>query len=621
MSTVSGCSEIVECTELNSRLKMNELIGKHWMLKPGQVCSVEDDINKLFESMDKTISARNFCLSDQVNKDNLRKRAMKRPMGSCSKIGFSDAVSLKQAFRGLSIAQASEMAAIKRLSKQANSSRTSNSVSVINKNLVDTSLVPEKGTLEFYEKIKLFPNSDLRNRNTSVLPKVDEISRSQEKAESSGSSKSSISGCRSSTSTTDESTLTGHRPHTSKGKGWEVIRCFLKQNGCLGLKHFKLIKKLGGGDIGDVYLAELVGTDCLFALKIMDNEFLISQKKLHRAETERDILQMLDHPFLPSLLAHFTTDRFSVLVMNYSPGDDLHALRKKQPKKSFSEKASRFYVAEVILALEYLHMLGIVYRDLKPEKVLVREDGHIILSDFDLSLRCSVSPMLQEMSPEMDPTKIETNRNSENKCMYPLCFQPTWQVPCFTPGLLSVKSHKHGADMTAQLSPLPRLVAEPTNVRSNSFVGTYEYLAPEIIRGEGHGSAIDWWTLGIFLYELIYGKTPFKGSTNEESLLNVVSHCVQFPPSPDVSSHMRDLISGLLAKDPKNRLGSVRGASEIKQHLCFKGINWALVRCTVPPDLPSGKIINADVSTQNGRSMKLRKRYKSTGESLWFEMF
>lgn len=577
MSTVSGCSEIVESTELTPRSKMNDLIVKHRMVKPGQVCSVEDDINKLFEAMNKTISARNFGLSDQVSKDGLRKRAMKRPVGSCSKTGFSDSVSLKQAFRGLSISQASEMAAIKRLSKQANSSRTSNSVSTIYKNLVDISIFPEESTLKGPEKIKLFPNTELGNKNTSLLPKV----------EYSQSSKSRIGECSNCTSTSDESNITGHRPHMSKDVRWDVIHRFLKRNGYLGLKHFKLIKKLGGGDIGDVYLAELIGTNCLFALKIMDNELLLSRKKMHRAETEREIMQMLDHPLLPTLYANFTTDRFSVLVMEYCPGGDLHAVRKKQPKKCFSEKASRFYVAEVLLALEYLHMLGIVYGDLKPENVLVREDGHIILSDFDLSLRCSFNHPFLENSPVSNVPEIETNHNSKSKCIHTLCF---------TKRLLSAKSNKQKAEMATRVISLPQLEAEPTNTRSNSFVGTHEYLAPEIIRGEGHGSTVDWWTLGIFLYELIFGKTPFKGPTNEDTLSNIVSHRITFPATPDVSPHVRDLIGGLLEKDPENRLGSVRGGREIKQHPFFDGINWALVCCIEPPVLPSGNAIYADVS-------------------------
>lgn len=433
------------------------------------------------------------------------------------------------------------------------------------------------------------------NRRTKFLvTKVDEKSRSKEKGEFSQSSKSSIGEYSSSTSVSEESSLsgssrTGHRPHMSKHLRWEAVRAVQHQHGNLNLRHFKLLRKLGSGDIGTVYLAELIGTSCLFALKVVDNEFLASRKKMFRAQTEREILQMLDHPFLPTLYSHITTDKLACLVMEYCPGGDLHVLRQRQPYKSFSEQATRFYVAEVLLALEYLHMLGVVYRDLKPENILVREDGHIMLTDFDLSLRCSVNPMLvKSSSPDTDATKKTSSPCSEASCIHPFCLQPDWQVSCFTPILLSAgaKSRKMKADIAAQVGPLPQLVVEPTSARSNSFVGTYEYLAPEIIKGEGHGSAVDWWTFGIFLFELLYGKTPFKGLSNEDTLANVVSQSLKFPGTPIVSFHARDLIRGLLIKDPENRLGSVKGAAEIKQHPFFEGLNWALIRCAAPPELP-----------------------------------
>ncbi|KAE9598368.1 putative protein kinase AGC-RSK-2 family [Lupinus albus] len=439
------------------------------------------------------------------------------------------------------------------------------------------------------------PGASLNCKKKSKFPvtKIDEKSRSKEKGEFSQSSKSSIGEYSCSTSISEENNLSGssrrHRPHMSKHLRWEAVRVVQKQHGNLSLKHFKLLRRLGDGDIGNVYLAELIGTSCLFALKVMDNEFLASRKKMFRAQTEREILQMLDHPFLPTLYSHIATDKLSCLVMEYCPGGDLHVLRQRQSYRSFSEQAARFYVAEVLLALEYLHMLGIVYRDLKPENILVREDGHIMLTDFDLSLRCSVNPMLvKSSSPDMDATKKTSSPCSEGSCIHPFCLQPDWQVSCFTPILLSsgAKSRKMKADATSQVGPLPQLVVEPTSARSNSFVGTYEYLAPEIIKGEGHGSSVDWWTFGIFLFELLYGKTPFKGATNEDTLANVVSQSLKFPGTPIVSFRSRDLIRGLLIKDPENRLGSVKGAAEIKQHPFFEGLNWALIRCAVPPELP-----------------------------------
>lgn len=244
-------------------------------------------------------------------------------------------------------------------------------------------------------------------------------------------------------------------------------------------------------------------------------------------------------------------------------------------------------------------MLGVVYRDLKPENVLVRDDGHIMLSDFDLSLRCAVSPTLIRSS----------GFNSEGGaafCVQPACMEPTSaciQPTCFLPRLFPQKgkrkSGKSKAETGMSSGTLPELLAEPTAARSMSFVGTHEYLAPEIIRGEGHGSAVDWWTFGIFLYELLYGKTPFKGSGNRATLFNVVGQQLKFPDSPATSYASRDLIRGLLVKEPQNRVGVKRGATELKQHAFFEGVNWALIRCSTPPEVP--RPVEAEFPAKSGQ--------------------
>ncbi|XP_074272983.1 serine/threonine-protein kinase D6PKL1-like [Silene latifolia] len=404
------------------------------------------------------------------------------------------------------------------------------------------------------------------------------------------SAKTSMSRVSDSSGLSDDSNwsnLTGsaNKPHKGNDPRWKAILAIRCRDGMMGMSHFRLLKRLGCGDIGSVYLSELSGTRCYFAMKVMDKSSLASRKKLIRAQTEREILQLLDHPFLPTLYTHFETDRFSCLVMEYCPGGDLHFLRQRQPGKHFSEYAARFYAAEVLLALEYLHMLGVVYRDLKPENVLVRDDGHIMLSDFDLSLRCTVSPTLVRTSND--------SGSGNTFCVQPACIEPSTvciQPSCLLPRIFSKKSKKkmpHPKNDPGFLSrTLPELVAEPTQARSMSFVGTHEYLAPEIIKGEGHGSAVDWWTFGVFLHELLYGKTPFKGSGNRATLFNVVGQQLKFPDSPPTSYASRDLIRGLLVKEPQNRLGVKRGATEIKQHPFFEGVNWALIRCSTPPEIP-----------------------------------
>ncbi|KAH9625327.1 hypothetical protein KSS87_003624 [Heliosperma pusillum] len=435
-------------------------------------------------------------------------------------------------------------------------------------------------------------SSDGLSKSKSTLVESSSNSKSRNKTEFTQSSKGSPDECSTSTSVSEESNLSRpsfcDRPHMSKDVRWDAIRHVRFQHGTLELRNFSLLKKLGCGDIGTVYLAELIGTNCLFAIKVMDNEFLARRKKITRAQTEKEILRMLDHPFLPTLYSQFTSDNLSCLVMEYCPGGDLHVLRQRQTGRCFTEQAARFYVAEVLLALEYLHMLGVIYRDLKPENILVREDGHIMLSDFDLSLRCAVSPTLLVSSSTTEASK---RASRDFSCAQPLCIEPSCQVTCFTSRRVagSSKPRKSKPDTAAEMRSLLQLVAEPTMARSNSFVGTHEYLSPEIIKGEGHGSAVDWWTFGIFLYELLYGRTPFKGPGNEETLANVILQSLKFPDSPLVSLQARDLIAALLVKEPENRLGTERGAAEIKQHPFFDGLNWALIRCAVPPELPESR--------------------------------
>ncbi|KAJ0083302.1 hypothetical protein Patl1_30466 [Pistacia atlantica] len=226
-------------------------------------------------------------------------------------------------------------------------------------------------------------------------------------------------------------------------------------------------------------------------------------------------------------------------------------------------------------------MLGIVYRDLKPENVLVRSDGHIMLTDFDLSLKCDDSTSKAQIISDQNPP-LSAPRNdylvdhppfTSSSCILPNCIVPA--VSCFHPKRKRKKKTAHQGG--------PEFVAEPIDVRSMSFVGTHEYLAPEIVSGEGHGSPVDWWTLGIFIFELFYGVTPFRGVDHELTLANIVARALEFPKEPAMPAAAKDLIQQLLIKDPARRLGSTKGASAIKHHPFFQGVNWALLRCTPPP--------------------------------------
>lgn len=228
-------------------------------------------------------------------------------------------------------------------------------------------------------------------------------------------------------------------------------------------------------------------------------------------------------------------------------------------------------------------MLGIIYRDLKPENVLVRSDGHIMLTDFDLSL-CSDSIAAVE-SPGSSPDP-SSSPSVKHKQPVPFTCLPNRM---FRSKKIETTSNKR------------MFVAEPVTARSCSFVGTHEYVAPEVAGGNSHGNAVDWWAFGVFIYEMIYGQTPFAGVTNQATLRSIVKMPLTFPthePACASEIHARDLISGLLAKDPDSRLGSKRGAAEVKTHPFFKGLNFALIRGVTPPGM------NHKMTLVNGKPVK-----------------
>ncbi|XP_054820725.1 serine/threonine-protein kinase D6PK-like [Prosopis cineraria] len=379
-----------------------------------------------------------------------------------------------------------------------------------------------------------------------------------------------------------------------------IHRVGFKPTTTLSMGDIQFVRRVGSGDIGSVYVAKVKGLpegECVFAAKVMDKEELASRQKEGRARTEREILEMLDHPFLPTLYAIIESSRWSCLLTEFCPGGDLHVLRQRQPLQRFHEDAVRFYASEVVIALEYLHMMGIVYRDLKPENVLIRSDGHIMLTDFDLSLKShdSSSSTVQIVvdhepsSPNINPT--DQSSSAMSSCILPNCIVPA--VSCLHP------KRKRKNKRSTRCGSL-EIIAEPIEIRSMSFVGTHEYLAPEIVSGEGHGNAVDWWTLGVFMYEMLYGITPFKGPDHELTLANIVARALDFPKEPIIAEPIKDLIAKLLVKDPTKRLGSTMGATAIKHHPYFNGVNWALLRCVSPPYKPPPTMYKEFVQPCNG---------------------
>ncbi|KAK7470832.1 serine/threonine protein kinase, AGC [Stygiomarasmius scandens] len=308
----------------------------------------------------------------------------------------------------------------------------------------------------------------------------------------------------------------------------------------VGPSSFLKIKMLGKGDVGKVYLVREKKTSKLFAMKVLSKKEMIQRKKIKRALTEQEILATANHPFIVTLYHSFQSDGYLYFCMEYCMGGEFFRALQTRPGKCLSEDGARFYAAEVVAALEYLHLMGFIYRDLKPENILLHQSGHIMLSDFDLAKQSS--------EPGGMPAMVRSDQNGV---------------------------------------PLINTMSCTANFRTNSFVGTEEYIAPEVIAAQGHTAAVDWWTLGILIYEMIYATTPFKGQERNDTFANIRMLAVHFKDTPKVSSACKDCITRLLDKNEQTRLGSRSGASEVKQHKWFAKTNWGLLRNGKPPIISS----------------------------------
>ncbi|KAG9025837.1 hypothetical protein FRB95_009689 [Tulasnella sp. JGI-2019a] len=309
----------------------------------------------------------------------------------------------------------------------------------------------------------------------------------------------------------------------------------------VGPSSFQKIKLLGRGDVGRVYLVREKKTDKLFAMKVLSKKEMILRRKIKRALAEQEILATANHPFIVTLYHSFQSDEYLYFCMEYCMGGEFFRALQTRPGKCLLEDEARFYAAEVTAALEYLHLMGFIYRDLKPENILLHQSGHIMLTDFDLAKQSGKPGGRPATVTRMEPNGV----------------------------------------------PLVDTKVCTADFRTNSFVGTEEYIAPEVINNVGHTSAVDWWTLGILIYEMIFATTPFKGANRSATFANVMTLDVLFPEHPKVTRECRDIITRLLAKDETRRLGSHSGASEVKHQKWFARINWGLLRNTTPPIVPA----------------------------------
>lgn len=271
----------------------------------------------------------------------------------------------------------------------------------------------------------------------------------------------------------------------------------------LGPRDFEFIKVLGRGAFAKVYLVRGKGSnrDKWFALKAYNKQAIVQKNQAQYIHTEKAALQACsDHPYIVTLYYAFQSKDRLFLVMDYCGGGDL--LSALTRKKSFSEEDAAFYIAEITLALSHLHKKNIVFRDLKPENVVLDLEGHCLLTDFGISKE-------------------------------------------------GIKDH----------------------TSANTFCGSPMYLAPEMLSRSGHGFALDWYSVGALLFELLTGLPPFYTNDKKQLFHNILRGQLVIPEY--LSETARDLITRLLMRDPKKRLGSgPDGDKEIMDHPFFAKIDW-----------------------------------------------
>eukprot|EP00007_Cunea_sp_BSH-02190019_P004923 CAMPEP_0174232182 /NCGR_PEP_ID=MMETSP0417-20130205/2539_1 /TAXON_ID=242541 /ORGANISM="Mayorella sp, Strain BSH-02190019" /LENGTH=1527 /DNA_ID=CAMNT_0015310191 /DNA_START=325 /DNA_END=4908 /DNA_ORIENTATION=- len=292
---------------------------------------------------------------------------------------------------------------------------------------------------------------------------------------------------------------------------------------------FHFSKWVTKGAYGSVYIASKESTGDIYAIKTINKSAVTNRKQIRRVWDEREILTVASSDFVVKMYYTFETRDKLFMVMEYCPGGDLFSLLELYG--TLSPDVARFYIAELVLALDYLHMLGIVHRDVKPDNVLLDEDGHVKLTDFGLS------------SFGMRTRQRES---------------------------ISLKQRRSVRGDSSNLS----------------CVGTPDYIAPEVLLNEGHSHGVDWWAVGVLTYELLVGYRPFQRESIVDTFQAIILMELSIPRT--LPSTARSLISGLLTLDPGNRLGR-DGGKDIKEHPFFSGIEWNAVRYQTAPFVPQLK--------------------------------
>ncbi|KAH7293915.1 hypothetical protein KP509_28G047800 [Ceratopteris richardii] len=287
------------------------------------------------------------------------------------------------------------------------------------------------------------------------------------------------------------------------------------------ISDFELGQVLGAGNFGQVFIARHVKSNIICTVKFISKAAVLKARQVAHVKSERDILRKIDFPFILNLLGFCQDDKYVYLILEYVSGGDFFSHLRARGK--LDETTARFYAAQIVLSFEYLHSMDIIYRDLKPENLLLDTKGNLKIADFGF--------------------------------------------------------------------------AKKIDLRTFTLCGTPDYLAPEIILAQGHEKPVDWWTLGVLIYEMLAGFPPFEDEDPSATYQKILEGKIHFPKH--FSKSVKDLIRKLVTADLTKRIGCLKeGIREIKHHSWFVNVKWdnVLRKVDKPPIKPKPLSSPSDTS-------------------------
>ena len=296
------------------------------------------------------------------------------------------------------------------------------------------------------------------------------------------------------------------------------------------IREYESLKIIGRGAFGEVHVCREIKTGKIYAVKKINKNVLLKKNQVIHIRSEQQIMSKVKSPWIVDLKASFQEDDYLYLVMEFCQGGDFMNLLIK--KDILTEKEAKFYLVELILAVESIHKLNCIHRDIKPDNILIDKNGHIKLSDFGLA----------KISDNFVQSQINNNNINNKK--------------------------------------------RPTHQKNYSCVGTAYYVAPEVLKKTGYSEDIDWWSVGVIFFEMLVGYAPFCSEETKDVCYRVMNW-KQFLKIPDdvvISKEAEDLIFKMI-NNSNERLGK-NGVEEIKAHPFFKNVDWKNIRNSKAPFIP-----------------------------------